>query len=408
MMPLPATPEVLVRFGAGAIFQDSFVLGTTQGVLGVNVLGNQPSVTIPSVQQVSIRRGKESVDSSFGAGTASVQFLDFTGEWNPTDPGGPYFGEITPGRQLQVRVVDNTNTGYNLFAGYITSWDWEWAPGRDWATVSITAADASRTFQLADVSTVPGSAAGDLPGERINLILDDNDWPPTARSITAGTTTLQANPIETRTLLDALRQVETADLGALFVDVSGRVTYLSRNDLSARAVATPVVFNETDRPYDRIDVALDDDQIVNSVSVEPEGLTAQTAENTASVTKYFRRSQTRSGVLVETEARALQQATAIVAARGEPDLTLRSVGFNVLDLNRMVELVTTEIGDPVEITRTYASGTVQFRSIVQGINWDIVPNRWRGSFNTADTLALSTSFVLGSAQFGVLGVNTLG
>jgi hypothetical protein len=405
---LAATPEVLVRFGAGAIFEDSFVLGTNQGVLGVNVLGSQTSVQLPSVQQVSVRRGKDSVDGSFGAGGASVQFLDFTGEWNPTDTNGPYFGELVPGRQLQVRIIDDTNTGYNLFAGYITAWDWQWQPGADWASVSISAADASRNFQLAKISTVAGTAAGDLPGDRINAILEETEWPATARNITTGTTTLQANPTELRTVLDALRQVETADLGALFVDVSGRVTYLSRNDLSARAAGTPVVFNETDRPYDRIDVALDDDQIINTATVTPAGLTAQTAENSASVTKYFRRTLERNGVLVEDEARALQQATAIVASRGNPELTLRSVGFNVLTPTRALELVTTEIGDPLEITRTYASGTVQFRSIVQGINWDITPNRWRGSFSTVDNLALTTAFVLGSTQFGVLGVNTLG
>jgi hypothetical protein len=408
MTALVATPQVLVRFGAGAIFQDSLVLGTNDGVLGVNVLGNQPTVTIPDVQQVSIRRGKDSVDSSFGAGTASVQFLDFNGEWNPTDPNGPYFGQIVPGRQLQIRVVDNLNVGRNLFAGYITAWDWNWQPGAPWASVSINAADATRNFQLADITTVPGTAPGDLPGDRINAILDDNAWPASARNITAGTTTLAANPSNNRSLLEALRQVEVADLGALFVDSSGRVTYLSRNDLSTRAAGIPLVFNETTEPYDRIDVALDDDQIVNAARIQPVGLTPQTAENAASVTKFFRRSFDRRDVIVETEARALQQAEAIVTARGEPNLTLKSVGFNVLDVTRMVELITAEIGDPVEITRTYAAGSVQFRSIIQGINWDIVPNKWRGSYSTADSLALTTAFVLGSTQFGVLGVNTLG
>jgi hypothetical protein len=408
MTVLPASPQVLVRFGSGAIFQDSFVLGTNQGVLGVNVLGSQTSVVLPSVQQVSVRRGKDSVDGAFGAGTASVQFLDFNGEWNPTEPTGPYCGQIVPGRQLQVRVIDDTNVGYNLFAGYVTSWDWQWQPGAEWASVSITAADAARNFQLGNITTVAGTAAGDLPGERINAILDETEWPATARNITTGTTGLQANPTQSRTVLDALRQVETADLGALFVDVAGRVTYLSRNDLAAKAIGPAVVFNETDRPYDRIDVALDDDQIINTATVTPTGLSPQTAENTPSVTKFFRRSVDRSDVLVEDEARALQQATAIVATRGNPSLLLRSVGFNVLSSSRAVELATTDIGDPVEITRTYAGGTVQFRSIVQGINWDITPNRWRGTFATADNLALTTSFVLGSPQFGVLGVNSLG
>lgn len=405
---LPATPEVLIRFGAGAIFQDSFVLGTAQGVLGVNVLGNQPTVAVTNVQQISIRRGKDNIDSSFGAGTATVQWLDFTGDWNPTDPAGPYAGELTPGRQLQIRVTDQNNVGRNLFAGYITSWDWEWDPGRAEAVVTVNAADALRQLNLADITTITGSAAGDLPGERINLALDDNDWPTTARNITTGTTTLQTNPTEQRSLVEALRQIERADLGALFVDPAGRITYLSRNDLSARAVATPVEFNETNKPYRRLDVALDDDQIINSVSIAPEGLTAQTADNPTSVTKYFRRSLVRRDQLMQTEARALQQAEAIVVARGEPGLTLRSIQFFVT-ADRMVELITADIGDPVKVTRTYTGAAdIEFNSIIQGIDWDIVPNQWRGTFSTADTLALSSTFVLGSPQFGVLGVNTLG
>lgn len=406
---LPATPEVLVRFGAGAIFQNSFVLGTSEGVLGVNVLGDQPTVVVPAVQQIGIRRGKSNVDSEFGAGSCRILFQDFTGDWNPTDTSGPFYGEIVPGRQLQVRVTDETNTGYNLFAGYVTAWDWSWEPGRDWANVTITASDALRQLELSTVTSVAGTAAGDLPGARIGDILDEQQWPVSARNITTGTTLLQDDPGTARTTLAALRQVEKSDLGALFVDTNGRVTYLSRNDLSTRAASTAVVFNETDKTYRAIDVALDDTQILNSVTIQPAGLTAQSATNSASITRYFRRSRSVTDLLMQTEARALQQATAIVAARGEPQLELRSIGFDVLEDARMVELVTTEIGDPVQITRTYeGSDPVEFRSIVQGISWDIVPNRWRGEFSTADTLALTTAFVLGSTQFGVLGVNTLG
>jgi hypothetical protein len=406
---LPATPEVIVRFGSGAIFQNSFTLGTSEGVLGVNVLGVQRTVPVPRVQQISIRRGKASVDGSFGAGSAAIQFIDVNGDWNPTDPGGEYAGEIFPGRQIQIRVTDDTNTGINLFAGYVTAWDWQWSPGQAFANVTINAADASRQLELAEVTTVPGAAAGQLPGTRINLILDEREWPVTARNVTDGTTTLQNDPGDTRSTLAALRQVEQSDLGALFVDTAGRITYLSRNTLSTRAVGTPVVFNETNAPYTRLDVALDDDQIANDVTVTPKGLTAQEAVNTVSQTKYFRRSLARTDQLMETETKALQQATAIAASRGEANLTLKSVAFNVDSMARMKELAAVEIGDPLSVTRSYTgSPAIEFNSIVQGINWDIVPNQWRGTFSTTDTLALTTSFVLGSAQFGVLGNNSLG
>jgi hypothetical protein len=405
---VPATPEVIIRLGAGAIFQNAFVLGTTDGVLGVNVLGNQAAVNLPSVQQISIRRGKDRVDGSFGAGTAAVQFIDFTGDWNPSDPNGPYFGELVPGRQLQIRVAAQT-TGYNLFAGYITSYDWRWEPGVGFARVTLNAADALRQLELADTTTVSGAAAGDLPGTRINLILDENQWPATGRSVTTGTTTLQNDPGGQRSTLTALRQVEQSDLGALYVNQNGQITYQSRTALSTKAAGTPVVFDESTSKYTSIDVALDDTTIVNNATITPAGLTTQTATNSASVTKYFRRSVTRDNQLMETEARALQQAEAIVAARGEVNLTLRAIQFDVDSIPRMIDLVTTDIGDPVEVTRSYdGSDPIQFRSIVQGIRWDITPNRWRGTFSTTDTLALATAFVLGSPQFGVLGVNTLG
>lgn len=405
---LPATPEVIVRFGSGAIFQDAFTLGTSDGVLGVNVLGGQNPVQLPSVRQIAVRRGKDSIDGSFGAGTATVSFLDFTGDWNPTDPNGPYFGELIPGRQIQIRVPA-AGVGYNIYAGYITAWDWNWEPGVGWARVTVNASDAMRQLELADVETVTGAQTGDLPGTRLNLILDENQWPQSARNIDPGTTTLQADPGNRRSTLTALRQVEQSDLGALYVDPYGRVTYLSRTELSTRATGPAIEFDETGNTYTSLDVALDDTTIINEATITPTDLTAQTATNATSVTKYFRRSVNRDRQLMETEARALQQAEALVGSRGEARLTLRAIQFNLETLQRLVDLVETDIGDPVEVTRSYdGSDPIQFRSIVQGIRWDITPNRWRGTFSTTDTLALATAFVLGSAEFGVLGVNSLG
>ena len=406
---IPTTPNIVIRFGSGAIFTDSFTLGTNQGVLGVNVLGVQTAVQVPNAQQISIRRGRSTLDSTFGAGTCTVRFLDFTGDWNPQNSGGPYFGQLVPGRQLQIQTTLN-NVGRNLYAGYITAWDWDWSPAVEHAVVTVTASDTVRQFQLAEVTTVPGTAAGDLPGQRINAVLDAVSWPQTARNITDGTVTLQDDPGDRRTLLAALQTVEASDLGALFVDVNGRVTYLSRVELATRAVSQAAVFDETGNnlSYRNISVELSDDQIINTATVTPEGLTPQTAQDTASRTKYFPRAVDRSRLLMETETRALQQAEAIVAARAEPGLTLKRIEFDVLDTATLAAVVDLDIGDPVDVTKSYVTGDVQFRSIIQGLSWDITPDKWRGRIETADTIALTNTFVLGSTQFGVLGVNTLG
>jgi hypothetical protein len=408
MTTLPAIPEVIIRFGGGAIFEDSLVLGSlTDGLLGTNVLGAFQTVQVPKVQQVSIRRGRTDIDQDFGAGSATVSFLDFNGDWNPQNLTGPYFGELVPGRQLQIRAV-SSGVGYNLFAGYITSYDLTYDIGSPVARVTVEAVDALRLLTLAAIDTVAGTAAGDLPGERLNDILDAVSWPQSARNIQLGSVTLQDDPGGVRAVLSAMRNVEASELGGLFIDASGRVVFLSRQGLAEAAIATPLRFSDqgVDLPYQSLDFVLDDVEILNDVTVQREGGTAQTVTDSASVTKYFARSQQRTGLLMETDDRALQQANMIVNNRKEPKLLLRSLSFDVVDQARLLAALTVEFGDSVEVVREHVPGsTVTLLSTVQGINHDIDAQRWVTSLSTADALAYA--FVLGSSQFGVLGFNIL-
>jgi hypothetical protein len=405
---LPAIPEVIIRFGGGAIFQDSLVLGSaTQGLLGTNLLGAFTTVDVPLVQQVSIRRGRSDLDQDFGAGTATVQFLDTNGDWNPQNTSGPYFGDLVPGRQLQIRAVSG-GVGYNLFAGYITSYDLTYEIGSPVATVTVEAVDALRLLSLASLDTVSGTAAGDLPGERINDLLDEVSWPVTARDIEHGSVTLQADPGGVRSVLGAMRTVEGSELGGLFVDSSGRVVFKSRQGLAQAAIASPLQFSDqgTNLPYSSLDFAFDDVEIINDVTVTREGGAPQTVTDSTSVTQYFRRSEQRTGLLMETDDRALQQANMIVANRKDPKLRLRSLSFDVVDQARLLAALQIEFGDAIEVVREHTPGsTITLLSTVQGINHSITPDRWVTSLSTAEALAYA--FVLGSSQFGVLGTNVL-
>lgn len=407
-MTLPAIPDVIVRFGGGAIFENSLVLGSAvDGVLGTNILGPYDNVSVPRVQQVSIRRGRSDLDQEFGAGTATVTFLDVNGDWNPQNSGGPYFGELIPGRQLQVRATF-AGVGYNLFAGYITSYDLTYEIGSPIATVTVEAVDALRLLSLASLSTVAGAAAGDLPGVRIADILDEVDWPLSARIIQDGTVTLQDDPGDLRSVVAALRQVEQSELGQLFIDGSGRVVFLSRQGVAEAAVAAPFRFSDqgVELPYSALDFALDDVEILNDVTVEREGGTPQTVTDATSITTFFRRSASRTGLLMESDDRALQQANMIVNNRKDPSLRLRAIEFDVVDQARLEAALTVEFADSVEVVREHVPGsTITLLSTVQGVSHDITPDRWRTSLSTADALAYA--FVLGSSQFGVLGANVL-
>jgi hypothetical protein len=65
-----------------------------------------------------------------------------------------------------------------------------------------------------------------------------------------------------------------------------------------------------------------------------------------------------------------------------------------------------DFGDPIYVVRTQSPTSVlDLRITVQGIEHTITPATWVTRLITREPL--STAFILGSAQFGILGTNTL-
>jgi hypothetical protein len=412
-MTLPCQPVVQIRLGTGAGFGDVFVLGDLDdGILGENVLGTAVVDVVDvssTVQRISIRRGRDRMFEQYTPGQAVVQFQDFTGDWNPDNAASPYYGQILPMRQVKIHTT-YSGTTYNLFTGFITSWDWTWADqSADYAIVTLSLIDAFRLLQLSEVTTVTGAGNKDLPGTRIGLILDQIDWPSTLRNIDTGDTELQNDPGNARQALAACQVIEQSDLGAFFIDGNGFVTYLSRVTLSQMASGTATVFDDdgTDIAYQNLDINLDETELANQVTFTRLGGSAQTVSDAASISDYFLRSYSRDGLMMETNATALARATSVLNYRKTPRLRVDSITLDLSSVsNRVPAGLGLDIGHPIVVNRSMAGGTgFDVRVTINGINHDITPERWTTSFTTA--YPLSTAFILGSAQFGILGTNTL-
>ena len=412
-MSLPAEPIVQIRLGTGPQFADVLVLGSlTDGILGTNVLGTTATQTVDissTVQRISVRRGRDRMFEQYSPGQAIIQFLDFTGDWNPDNPASPYYNQILPMRQVKVTTA-YLGTGYGIFTGFISSWDWTWADqAADYAIVTITAVDAFRFLQLAEITNVPGAANKDLPGERLDLILDEIDWPTNLRAIDTGDTELQNDPGTARQTLIACQVIEQSDLGAFFVDADGNITYLSRANLAVRASGAATEFNDdgTDIAYQDLDINLDETELANDVTFTRAGGSAQQVSDATSITEYGRRSYSADGLMMETNATALARATSILNYRKTPRLRVDSIGLDISsDSNRVTPALKLDIGDPIIVRRQMAAGTnFDLRITVNGISHDITPERWTTRFTTA--YPLSTAFILGSTEFGILGTNTL-
>ena len=412
-MTLPCQPVVQIRLGTGPTFANDFVLNDTDnGIIGTNVLAgaNVQQIDVSNLtQSISIRHGRDRMFEQYLPSQAVITFMDFNGYWNPANTNSPYYPEVKPYRQLKIYTTYN-GTQYNLFSGYIWSWDYNWADqSADYALVTIQAVDAFRTLALANITNVTGAANKDLPGERINLILDEIDWPAGLREIDSGDTELENDPGDLRNVLEAIQTIEQSDLGTFFIDPTGKPTYYDRNHLSSLASGTAYQFDDTGTniQYQNIDIAYDETELANQVTLTRLSGSPQTVSDTASIDEYFLRSYERSGLMMETNALALSRAQLILNYRKQVRIRIDSLTLDLSsDTNRVLPALSLGIGEPIVVTKQMAANSsITLRLTIQGHNHDITPDRWTTTFTTAYPLA--TAFVLDSAELGILGTSTL-
>lgn len=347
--------------------------------------------------------------SNYNPGTATIRFQDFNGDWNPENTAGPYYGQILPMRQVKI-TTEYLSVEYPLYTGFITSWDWNWQDQSvDHATVTVQCVDAFRLFALSNFTTVTGSAAGDLPGERIAQILAAVQWPSTLTDLGDGDTALADDSGSERSALAAIQTVERSDLGAFFVDADGMATYFSRADLALKAIGTPVVFKDdgTNVQYQGLDVNLDDTDLANEVTIGRAGGIPQTVSDLQSIDDFFVRSYSQTDLIMESDENAFLKASTILLYRKVPRVRLDSVTLDLSSVsNRVIPGLSLDIGDPVTVSRKMAGNTsLDVTLVVNGLSHDITPDRWRTRFSTA--YPLSQAFILGSSGFGILGTSTL-
>ena len=414
-MSLPAI-AVVINFSSGPSFGQAMIIGT--GVLGVNILADSATVTADvsdTVQAVNISRGRNALSDVFQTGTCSVVIADQDGAFNPNNTASPYYGLIQPLRKITITATDPaTGIVWAMFAGYTTGFNYQQSRYvGEVSTTTITAVDGFRLANLAQLTTVAGSAAGNLSGTRITQILDAIAWPNSMRDIDAGQTTVQANPTTNATALAKLQQVTDSEYGSLYIDASGNMVFQDRLFTETSVAATPTVFadNGTGIPYSQIKWLFDDTQVYNSASITRIGGTAQTAENASSIALYFKHSYNRTDLIMETDAVALQYAQAYVASRQATTIRCDAIS---LDLNTtstagVTAALQLDYFDPITVksTQPAATGTSTLDKTLQifGVSHAVTPNTWVTTFTTLEPII--DAFIIGSSQYGILGTSVL-
>ena len=413
-MPAPQI-RVFVDFDSDTAFETNpLILGSaTKGILGTNRLGSGtlPIEITDLVTRVGIRRGRNRITSKFEFGTADVVLYDQNGDWNPMNPAGAYYPNLVPLRQI---IIYATYLGvdYYLFSGFITNYDTCFRQGNeDVSTVTLRCVDAFKLLAGSAITTVAGAPAGQLSGARVNALLDAVDFPVSLRNIDAGQSTLQADPGTSRNVLEALQTVENSEFGGIFVDGQSQVNFVSRDNLITRPATSLYDFSDTgsDISYTNAVVAYDDTTLINDVTITRSGGTAQNAFDQASIDKFFLHSGNREGILVQTDAEALNQAKGILATRKDPEVRIDSIQLNLYDdinPDKPKAGVDIDLLDGITVTKTMPGSTsVTQPSLVNAIHHDVTKSTWVTTLLTSEPLL--AGFVLDSTVSGILGEDVL-
>lgn len=412
-MALPADISVSFDFSSGATFGVGFTIGDEKyGLLGVGALADNtvpiPTVDLtPNVRSIKIERGRNIQSDTYIAGTAVIRVYDATGAWNPQNPSSPYYPYLVPLRKIRISATTAT-TQHFLFSGYTTEYRYSYDQSEQMGYVDIYVADGFRLFNLAQVQTVSDSGAGQTTGTRINKLLDAVSFPNGMRTIATGDSSCQADPGTLRVALDALKNVEFSEQGALYCDPAGTLVFKSRNEVVSSIAGTPIEFNQTTGiPYKQVVFSFDDKLIINKSSIKRIGGTEQTYENADSVARYFPHQFSAQDLVIDTDANALNIAATFVQTRANTTIRIDSMTVDLLDTAVPTDtMIGLDYFDVVKITNQQPDGSTIIKTLqVQGMAWEITANKMTCQVTTLEPI--TDGFVIGSTERGIIGVSAM-
>ena len=414
-MALAPTLVATIVLSNGASFAPPLLLDSPLTPLGTGTLGTTgqyQSIDVSNqILKASIRRAYNRLSDSFQGGRAAIVIADQNGDFNPSNVSSPYYPNVLPMRKIQLSATYNGNT-YFLGSFYIQAWKYSAPKDGEVGFVSLDCIDGFQLLNLTSVGTIADSGE-QLSGTRINKILDAAAFPSSMRNIDAGDSLMQADlATANRSALSACQLIEQSELGAFYFDQFGFARFISRNNsVKAQGAASTLFADDgTGITYDQVTYDFSDTGLINSAVITRNSGTAQSDSDTTSIENYFQHNRTRTGLMMTTDSEALSMASSIVASRADTAIRVESVTINTgdpSDPTRVVAGLELDYFDPITVQQTQAGGSsISNTLVIQGVSYDISPNKWTTTFIVADPYA--TGFVLNSATMGVLGTSYLG
>jgi len=255
---------------------------------------------------------------------------------------------------------------------------------------------------------------GERTDQRITFLADLAGWMTDGLDLGTGDTTVQGVRVNDKGLLDALKEVETAEQGRLFMSVDGKIRFIDRNaEGSGNFITSQATFSDNpgvdEIKYADIVLTYDDRYIYNEITVTQPNGTRYTASDTTSQGKYFKKTLNIDNFIADDGYYTANTAIYRLGQYKDPKMRIDELTVNPRRAAAYQSpCVTLDIGDRITVERTPQDVGAQISKtlIIEGIKHSITRDNWVVTFNTSPTLE-NAPFVLDSATLGVLDTNIL-
>lgn len=254
-------------------------------------------------------------------------------------------------------------------------------------------------------------AAGERSDQRIARFAQYGNIPTAEQALETGTlTNVPAQAVTDSQAIDAMRAVELAEGGSVFVDGSGSLVFQNRQHRVAKATGTPALaVSSADVDHGNLVITGDKQLLKNYVEGSRNGGATQLVSDQTSINAYEQYPDSGlSSMLVTTDDEVLDAISWRCKAYAQPLSRMSSVTIDLLTQTTAVQqaVLALTLGDRMTISGLPSQSPMSTADLlIEGWEEAQSDQEWRITFNTSPA-ATSQAWVLGDTTFGVLGSTT--
>ncbi len=351
-------------------------------------------------------RGRSRVLDEMQAGHGVIVAKNDSGDFDPGNSSGTYFGDLGPMTPTRIRATENAVT-YDLFYGMILALPQQ-TIHNVYGEVVMPIVDGFKTLAMDEQEH---TEVEELSGTRIGNLLDVVGWPGGRRDIDAGAHTVAGITDEFDSALGAIQRTVLVENGLFWIAGNGDATFRDGNtrieDDSIQATFSDDGADLAWDGNDGITPIYDEDQVWNRATVTRVDGVEQTGSDATSITLHGPRDLHASETLHVADGEAAALRDWWIAEFKDADRE----GVERLDVHPergtsyWASVLGLEIWDKVNVERTPpGSALIDLDYYVEGISHSVTKaggrREWVTTFQLSPDLPFSDWWVLGTSLLG--------